>query len=229
MQNKTDKSSNTFYLSKLVASLCFQTFQSVFIKALYKWRSLSWLFVRLINTICFLFQHVGKTYHELTQTNNLLVTVNSSVNFIIYCIFRSVGEIYIGGRFASEISKCLVVLVTNSRECWVVWSGACWEGQTWQENIRIHSLTGYMTRLIENIWNLDWAYLAAHLCHEENVNLASTDLETTTASVPRTAATSELAPTRTIVQLSSSSQVTSASDISAILEQYLSAKVGLKV
>ena len=26
-------------------------------------------------------------YHPLTQTNNLLITVNSSVNFIIYCIF----------------------------------------------------------------------------------------------------------------------------------------------
>ena len=107
--------------------------------------------------------------------------------------------------------------MTNSRECWVVWSGACWEGQTWQENIRIHSLTGYMTRLIENIWNLDWAYLAADLCHEEDVNLTSTDLETTTANVPRTTATSELTPTRTIIQLSCSSQVTSASDISAIL------------
>ena len=35
----------------------------------------------------FLFQHFGHQYHPLTQTNNLLVTINSSVNFIIYCIF----------------------------------------------------------------------------------------------------------------------------------------------
>ena len=56
-----------------------------------------------------------------------------------------------------EILKCLPVSVTNSRECWVVWSGACWEGQTWQENIRIHSHTGYMTRSIENMWNRAWA------------------------------------------------------------------------
>ena len=32
-------------------------------------------------------QHFGHQYHPLTQTNNLLVTINSSVNFIIYCIF----------------------------------------------------------------------------------------------------------------------------------------------
>ena len=87
------------------------------------------------------------------------MTVNSSVNFIIYCIFRSVCK-NIGGLIW-EISNCLPVSVTNSRECWVVWSGACWEGQTWQENIRIHSLTGYMTRSIENIWNLDWALVCS--------------------------------------------------------------------
>ena len=34
-----------------------------------------------------MFQHFGTLYHPLTQTNNLLITVNSSVNFIIYCIF----------------------------------------------------------------------------------------------------------------------------------------------
>ena len=34
-----------------------------------------------------LFQHFGRMYHPLTQTNNLLITINSSVNFIIYCIF----------------------------------------------------------------------------------------------------------------------------------------------
>ena len=33
------------------------------------------------------FQHFGQMYHPLTQTNNLLITINSSVNFIIYCIF----------------------------------------------------------------------------------------------------------------------------------------------
>ena len=33
------------------------------------------------------YQHFGHQYHPLTQTNNLLVTINSSVNFIIYCIF----------------------------------------------------------------------------------------------------------------------------------------------
>ena len=32
-------------------------------------------------------QHFGHQYHPLTQTNNLLVTINSSDNFIIYCIF----------------------------------------------------------------------------------------------------------------------------------------------
>jgi len=32
-------------------------------------------------------EHFGHQYHPLTQTNNLLVTINSSVNFIIYCIF----------------------------------------------------------------------------------------------------------------------------------------------
>ena len=35
----------------------------------------------------YFFQHFGHQYHPLTQTNNLLVTINSSVNFIIYCIF----------------------------------------------------------------------------------------------------------------------------------------------
>ena len=32
-------------------------------------------------------QHLGTSHHALTQTNNLLVTFNSSINFIIYCIF----------------------------------------------------------------------------------------------------------------------------------------------
>jgi hypothetical protein len=32
-------------------------------------------------------QHAGKIFLPLTQTSNFLVTVNSSVNFIIYCIF----------------------------------------------------------------------------------------------------------------------------------------------
>jgi len=32
-------------------------------------------------------EHFGCLYHPLTQTNNLLITINSSVNFIIYCIF----------------------------------------------------------------------------------------------------------------------------------------------
>ena len=130
------------------------------------------------------------------------MTVNSSVNFIIYCIFRSVCKIYIGRGLIWEISKCLPVSVTNSRECWVVWSGACWEGQTWQENIRIHSLTGYMTRSIENIWNLDWPLFAAHLCHEEDVNISAADLKATTTNVSRTTATSEF--TWTVIQLSSS-------------------------
>merc|ERR1719192_1127136 len=32
-------------------------------------------------------EHFGRVYHWLIATNNLLVTLNSSVNFVIYCIF----------------------------------------------------------------------------------------------------------------------------------------------
>merc|ERR1712038_1742565 len=41
----------------------------------------------LLALVVNILEHLDQTYHELTQTNNLLVTVNSSVNFIIYCIF----------------------------------------------------------------------------------------------------------------------------------------------
>ena len=50
-----------------------------------------------------MFQHFGKIYHALTQTNNLLVTVNSSVNFIIYCIF--------GDKFKRMLSKLLCSMI----------------------------------------------------------------------------------------------------------------------
>ena len=44
-------------------------------------------------------------YHALTQTNNLLVTVNSSVNFIIYCIFGDKFKRMLTGLLCSLIGR----------------------------------------------------------------------------------------------------------------------------
>jgi len=48
-------------------------------------------------------EHFGKIYHPLTQTNNFLVTVNSSINFIIYCIF--------GDKFKRMVTCLLCSLI----------------------------------------------------------------------------------------------------------------------
>jgi hypothetical protein len=49
------------------------------------------------------FQHAGRIYVPLTQTSNFLVTVNSSVNFVIYCIF--------GEKFKRIFLKAMCVLL----------------------------------------------------------------------------------------------------------------------
>ena len=48
-------------------------------------------------------QHAGRIYVPLTQTSNFLVTVNSSVNFVIYCIF--------GEKFKRIFLKTMCVLL----------------------------------------------------------------------------------------------------------------------
>jgi len=44
-------------------------------------------FCNFLALVVNILEHFGKMFHPLTQTNNLLITVNSSVNFVIYCIF----------------------------------------------------------------------------------------------------------------------------------------------
>lgn len=85
------------------------------------------------------------TIEELTMSSNLLVTINSSVNFIIYCIF--------GQKFRKLFLKmfCWGILSNNRRRNAALESGACRDNSVYGES---RTLTNSKTQTIRlSSWN----------------------------------------------------------------------------